>query len=191
VPSTPAALAIAAVVTCAGCGAGGTGTTSAGGAVNGSTPTGAQAAAATVGTPAATAALTASARQVRAQVAAVTAPLVRRGGRGTVVVDDAAPCRLDAPPNAWPRRWGYSVDVHVTDTLAVTTARTAGITLKAQGWTVRRNGNSSAVVDLDAGRRGAVLHVVGGRTPGELDVEAYGACIGPGGAAVTASAAQG
>jgi hypothetical protein len=98
--------------------------------------------------------------------------------------DAGAPCSLDGA--AWPQRWGYGVNLRLSDKEPTESGTYVVDLLRTAGWTITSGGAAVTGLDMIADKDGLSVRIVGDALPGVLDIEGYGKCIAADGSLVQA-----
>jgi hypothetical protein len=115
------------------------------------------------------------AAQLRKQLDALTAGL-KTTSRG-VTGNSSGACGTPTH-NRWPRQWVYGQRLFLTEVDSRPTARRLADKLRADGWSIRTDTDTSTDLELTAQREGAVVFIGGGSTQGAMVVNGTTACVG-------------
>jgi hypothetical protein len=77
----------------------------------------------------------------------------------------------------WPRQWEYAQRLFLTQADSRPTARQVAEKLRADGWSIRTDTDTSTDLELTAQLEGAVVFIGGGSTQGAMVVNGTTACV--------------
>jgi hypothetical protein len=114
------------------------------------------------------------AAQLRKRLDALTAGL-KTTSRG-VTGNSSGACGTPTH-DRWPRQWEYAQRLFLTQADSRPTARQLADKLRAEGWSIRTDTDTSTDLELTAQLEGAVVFIGGGSTQGAMVVNGTTACV--------------
>ena len=114
------------------------------------------------------------ATQLRKRLDALTAGL-KTTSRG-VTGNSSGACGTPTH-DRWPRQWEYAQRLFLTEADSRPTARRLADKLRADGWSIRTDTDTSTDLELTAQLEGAVVFIGGGSTQGAMVVNGTTACV--------------